>query len=145
MIERTTVYIYALINPLNQEVFYIGATVDPYMRLRQHICEMNYAGSYKAKVIDKLVCEHGIDPELLILDTTSFNDAAYWENFYIGYYKFLGFYLPQIKQTYTYTGIPRFKNKEYLIPNPKNKLIDGKDIHYYRREVFKKFKFYQHT
>ena len=31
----------------------------------------------------------------------------------------------------------------FIAKNPKKRLIDGKDIHYYRREVMRKFKFYE--
>jgi len=64
------VYIYALINPLNNQVFYVGYTYDLKRRFNSH---MNIYGkkreknSYKDNVINKIL-KLGLKPEMKVID-----------------------------------------------------------------------------
>lgn len=59
------VYIYTLLNPLNNEVFYVGYTNNPTRRLNEHI-KYKY-NQYKDSVIDKILSSE-LKPILIIID-----------------------------------------------------------------------------
>jgi hypothetical protein len=138
---RNIVYIYALINPMDNQVFYIGASIDPYHRLGSHISCRNYDGNKKEQIIHDLV-SFGMEPEMLIIDETTFALAGYWEEFYFNLYKFYGFDVQKTNTYYSYTPkirkVLRFEDEE-----EPNRLINGKDIHHYRRLVFRHFSFFE--
>lgn len=83
---------------------------------------------------------------MLILDAVGLSEAGYWEVFYTDLYRSYGFQigvcvLPYHKKKRS--KVVRFHERN--IADTKSDIIDGKDIHYYRMEVFKLLKFYQHT
>lgn len=153
--KNNTVYIYALINPLDNQVFYIGATLRIQLRYVEHHSFSNYGygpgvQKERAKLIAKIKVESK-EMEFLILDTCDINDAAFYESFYIDLFRSYGFKLLQIpNRLYTLklpvlekTNIDKWIDKNKY--SSANRLIDGKDIHHYRREIIRNFKFYEHS
>lgn len=141
--------IYALINPINNQVFYIGATINPISRLSLHRHSMGLNDTKKDAIFYSLVSSHNIEPELFILDTCSLEDANFWEVFYTDLYISYGFDIK--KCTSPYNNFDRklarkkSENKPWKYANSISRKIDGKDIHYYRKLVLNHFNFYQHT
>lgn len=142
------VQIYALINPLDNQVFYVGATINPHTRLRQHIASMSHCGNQKEKLINTLLNTHGVEPEMFILDTCTIDESGFWETFYTDLFRMYGFNLAKNISPYKYIKRRTVDMGPVPMPvrysNGRTK-IDGKDIHYYRRQVLNHFKFYQHT
>jgi len=87
-----TTFIYALICPKTKHIKYIGKSDEVKRRLRQHIYQSKYSSSNKNIWIKNLLKEN-YKPEIEIIDEVLFDDWGYWENFWIKYYKFLGFNL----------------------------------------------------
>ena len=63
------VYIYTLVNPLNNEIFYVGYTNNPKRRLREHI-RYKYNPS-KDSIINEILIS-GLEPTLNIIDKCNF-------------------------------------------------------------------------
>lgn len=62
-------YIYGLIDPRTNEVFYVGEAQYPKSRLGQHIWTVNSSkGNYASKQYIKILLSLGIRPWMLILD-----------------------------------------------------------------------------
>jgi hypothetical protein len=87
-----TTFIYALICPKTNHVKYIGKADNVNRRLRQHIYQSKYSDSNKNTWIKNLLKEN-YKPEIEIIDEVLFEDWGYWEDFWIKYFKFLGFNL----------------------------------------------------
>jgi len=87
MKEKT--YIYGLIEPMTNELRYIGKTININRRYRRHINEVDLHDSYKDRWIRKLK-KNGLVPEIIIIDYVKTDEWQYWEMFYIEYFKFLG-------------------------------------------------------
>lgn len=87
--------IYALINPINGHVFYIGATEDITRRIKEHT-KNKYADFEKEKIV-KEILDNGMDIDFEVLDTCSKEEAYKLEEFYIHLFKSYGYYLPQTK------------------------------------------------
>mgnify|MGYP003472596943 CR=1 FL=1 len=142
-----SVYIYALINPLDNDVFYIGATVNPRSRLSLHRC--SGGSTNKTERVLAMLYEIDIEPEMVILDTATLQDAGYWEVFYTDLYRSFGFDVK--KCILPYSNFDRKlarknrKTRPHKYANTISRKIDGKDIHFYRKAVFNALKFYQHT
>ena len=90
MIVSEIVYIYGLVDPLTNQLRYVGKSVNPKSRLRRHIADRNINDSYKDRWIRSLN-EKSLKPTLLIIDVVNKNEWVYWEQFYISYFKFIGF------------------------------------------------------
>ena len=88
MIEKT--YIYALIDPRNDNVKYIGKSNNPQERYKNHINSSRDKNTHKRNWI-KLIKSEGYKPELLILDYVHIDEWRFWEIFYIDLFKFYGF------------------------------------------------------
>lgn len=86
------VNIYCLINPINDHVFYIGATLNP---LKTRLSSLKGTGNsnIKSKEIIKEIKEKGLLPEILLLDIVPFDDATFFEDFYMQLFKSFGFNL----------------------------------------------------
>ena len=74
-------YIYELVDPITNEVRYIGQTVNTYNRLHTHLTEAKHGNSHKNKWIRKLV-KNGMRPILNVIDEIE-SDIYFWEMFYI--------------------------------------------------------------
>lgn len=85
-------YIYALIDPRDNQVRYIGKANDPKARYRAHNIYTRDKDTHKRNWINSLR-KDSIRPELLILDEVPTVDWQYWERFYISLYKTFGFKL----------------------------------------------------
>lgn len=83
------IFIYGLIDPLTNELRYIGKSIKPKLRLRRHISDRNKHDSYKDRWLRKLMLNN-IKPELIIIDEVSKTEWEFWEIHYISYYKFIG-------------------------------------------------------
>lgn len=111
MIQKE-VNIYALINPINKSIFYVGATKNPTQRLRDHISGRNTNYNVaKSKIIIDII-NSGQQPELLVLDTITTN-INFWEEFYISLFLSYGFTLTQ-KLVSGYT-IPEMQSTPFFV------------------------------
>ena len=82
-------YIYGLIDPMTDQLRYIGKSVNVNRRYRRHITERFLHDSYKDRWIRKLINENN-QPELLIIDKVQENEWKFWEQHYISYFKGIG-------------------------------------------------------
>lgn len=89
MLEKESVFIYGLIDPLSNELRYVGKSIKPNNRLRKHISERFTHDSYKDRWIRKIV-DQGVRPELIIIDEVPYGEWQFWEQHYISYYKMIG-------------------------------------------------------
>lgn len=109
--------IYALINPLDSRVFYIGCTKnDVYCRLSSHICEgkisdMSYGMIAKKEQIISSIINSGNKPKLIILRRTSKNLSTLWEHYYYLIYYNAGIELAQ----YSVIKNPSAEQIEWLL------------------------------
>jgi group I intron endonuclease len=87
--ENVKVYIYGLIDPINNEIRYVGKSVNPIMRLRKHISERFKHDSYKDRWIRKII-SNDTKPEIIIIDEVLNDNWCFWEQFYISYFKMVG-------------------------------------------------------
>lgn len=101
--------IYALINPLDNQVFYIGASMYPKQRLANH-CSATYQGTYKDLIVENII-ENDRRPELLILDLVTYEDAAFFEDFYADLFRFYGFMLKQGPSNYKGNFLSTYQKK----------------------------------
>ncbi len=69
-------HIYALVDPRNDEIRYIGKTVRPHQRLRDHINDRGH-GNHKSHWIADLRSQ-GLEPYMVLLET-SFGQAPWQE------------------------------------------------------------------
>lgn len=86
------VYIYALIDPRNNHVRYIGKAKSPEDRYKNHYNSARDKNTHKRNWINS-VRKDGLRPELLILDEVASDNWRFWEKFYISLYKTFGFKL----------------------------------------------------
>ena len=82
MEHTNKVWIYALIDPRDETVKYIGKSKRPKARLREHIRRTYDSNSKKCAWIRKLL-KVGLKPYIKILLETNEKEYAYWEEFYI--------------------------------------------------------------
>ena len=61
-------YIYALVNPISNKIFYIGRSVNPQRRLKQHLSEkVAKKTNKKLAIINDILCQ-GQTVKMVILD-----------------------------------------------------------------------------
>lgn len=99
--------IYALVNPITKEVFYIGATkgILKY-RLSQHISESKWDGAKsKKQLLIKHLLKKNKRPLVILLKEVDIKLASEFETFYYNYYKSLGYDLLQKKGCTIYTKV----------------------------------------
>ena len=92
-------FIYALIDPRNNEVRYIGKANNPIKRYTNHYNSARDRNTHKRNWITS-VRKDGHRPDLLILDEVNIDEWIFWESFYISLYKSFGFHLVN----YTFGG-----------------------------------------
>lgn len=88
MTKRT--YIYALVDPRNNNVRYIGKANNPEERYKNHINSSRDKNTHKRNWISDLRSD-GYRPELFILDTVDIDQWRFWEIFYVDLFKSYGF------------------------------------------------------
>lgn len=86
------VYIYALIDPRDNKVRYIGKANNPFNRYKNHFNSSRDKNTHKRNWINS-IRKDGFRPELLILDEVPIDKWQWWESFYISLYKTYGFNL----------------------------------------------------
>ena len=94
------IFIYALINPVTNTVFYVGATSNIKKRLSLHKSGRYISKTYKSIQIRNIL-EAGMEVETLELDVCYGNDIdiRFQEEFYIQLFRSWGFYLPQLSSS----------------------------------------------
>jgi len=78
-------YIYALIDPSNNKIRYIGQTNDFVNRYKSHLTNKEnniFKNNWVQSLFDNLLI-----PEMFILDVVELNELDFWELFYIDLYK----------------------------------------------------------
>ena len=92
MEQTQKAWIYALIDPRDNEIKYIGKSIKPKERLREHILKCKTEHTKKGNWIKKLVSLK-LEPNMTLLKETIEQEIAYWEEHYIKEYKSNGFTL----------------------------------------------------
>lgn len=82
--DNYTTFIYALIDPRDQTIRYIGKSDDPHKRLLVHLREKS--DTYKNRWIKSLQSQ-GLVPELLIVEEVSRDQWGVREQYWIVYYR----------------------------------------------------------
>ncbi len=111
--------VYALINPINDTVFYIGASMYPNVRLYQHCLESG--NSFKLKVISDIQ-DAGLRPELLILEVVEYSEVSFYEDFYVSLFKSWGYIIPQCKSNYKGKMLSTYQQKMLPVFSEKIKI-----------------------
>lgn len=106
---KRLIKIYALFNPIDKNIFYIGATSsDLNVRLAAHCVPYYYAdnkrsfGKKKSDYIFQLK-EYNTKPEIMLLEEVNHDDVDKVEEFYYYLFKSYGFTLIQDKNQFKYT------------------------------------------
>jgi hypothetical protein len=86
------VFIYALSDPRNNQVRYIGKANNPEDRYTNHFNSSRDKNTHKRNWINS-VRKDGLRPELIIIDEVPKSEWIYWEKFYISLFKTWGFSL----------------------------------------------------
>jgi hypothetical protein len=86
-IKTDIAYIYALIDPRNNEVRYIGKSIDPKSRLISHLYIQKDDNSHKSKWVKKLLREN-LKPQMKILKICPLSEFIEHETYYISQYNF---------------------------------------------------------
>ena len=79
-------YIYALIDPSDSLVRYIGKTIHPKTRLYGHLYESKKCKNYRSKWIKSLL-NKGLKPTFKILKICPLSDFTFYESKFIKLYK----------------------------------------------------------
>ncbi len=84
----TTVFIYALVDPVTDKIRYIGKTKSPTKRVADHLCtrEKNHRGCWI-----RSLKERGLAPRFQILSEVPEDRWQMWERGYIEIYRQAGF------------------------------------------------------
>ncbi len=87
------IYIYALIDPRDNQIKYVGKTKNTKRRLYEHLCEIK--SKRNNKKVNWLKCLNKLDllPELFILDEVREQEWQFWEQYWISQCKNWGFKL----------------------------------------------------
>lgn len=91
--------IYILIDPISNEIRYVGKTNNIKQRLDNHKNRCRDTNTHKRHWINKLRLK-GLYPELEVVDKVLVSEWHYWEKFWISYYKSIGCRLTNV----TYGG-----------------------------------------
>ena len=94
------IFIYALSNPITNEIRYIGKTNNPKRRLYSHIEEakrLNGIKSRRSLNWIKSLLNQNLKPKLDIIQICDKNNWEYYEKYWIKYYKDLNFDLCNIE------------------------------------------------
>lgn len=84
-------YIYALIDPRNEEVRYIGQSITPYERYTRHIWNAhNINNNYHVSNFILLLHDGGLKPKLKILEECIADKSDEREQYWISYHKLAG-------------------------------------------------------
>jgi hypothetical protein len=81
--------IYILINPITNEIRYVGKANNVKERFKNHKNRCRDTNTYKRHWINKLRLK-GLYPELEVIDIVPISEWHYWEKFWISYFKSIG-------------------------------------------------------
>lgn len=90
--NKTSTYIYILLDPKNGDVRYVGKSDNPNKRLKEHIKKCRNSVTYKNNWVLSLLNE-GKTPLLEVIDDVPYDEWGFWETYYIDLYKSWGFKL----------------------------------------------------
>jgi hypothetical protein len=108
-------YVYTLVDPRNNEVRYVGITINAEARLKQHIGEIG--GNEKKVAWIKELKGQNLEPTMLVVDTAdSVEQGRDRENYWIAYYLNKGIQLLNIAVSSAYYSRPK------LEPEPKREI-----------------------
>lgn len=111
--QQPLISLYALINPLNDHVFYVGASFDPYHRLQSHVALRNKEKSFKAAQIREIMAQNK-KARVFTLEKCAISEVNFWEEFYIDLFRSWGFKINQLrKSSYKQANETRFFKKEF--------------------------------
>lgn len=82
-------YIYILIDPLTNQIRYVGKANNPQERYKNHKNRCRDKNTHKRNWINKLRLK-SLYPEIEVIDKVLVSEWHYWEKFWISYYRFLG-------------------------------------------------------
>lgn len=119
----STTFIYILIDPVQNTIRYVGKTNNPDERFKNHKNKSRDKNTHKRNWINKLR-SIGFKPEMEIIDEVSVSEWKYWEKFWIGYFKCLGFDL--VNYTEGGDGLT-FGNQTSFKKGDKSKKVVGYD------------------
>lgn len=125
MDQNNKVWIYCLKDPRDNSVKYVGKSINPEKRLKEHIDKCNIEHTKKGNWLKKLN-KLNLKPILEILKETDETEYKTWEEYYIKYYKDLGVKLTN----YDDKGIGCCKIKSKSLMNKIKKKI-SKKVHQY--------------
>jgi hypothetical protein len=104
------VSIYAIKSPITNNVFYIGASLNPKQRFRTHFnCKHWHPITRKYREM-MAIKDAGLKPEFMILGEAERENAKELEQFFIDYYIGLGNKLSQCKTS----SYPRNRYESYI-------------------------------
>lgn len=87
-----TTFIYAHLEPHEDEIRYVGKSGDPWGRVSTHLRDSKTEKFYQARWLNSLT-ERGLKPRLEIIAEVPIEDWEFWERHYIKYFRDLGFRL----------------------------------------------------
>lgn len=82
-------YIYILIDPISNQIRYVGKSNNPEKRYKNHKNRCRDKNTHKRNWINKLKLK-GFNPEIEIIDTISIKEWKFWEKFWIQYFRTIG-------------------------------------------------------
>jgi hypothetical protein len=88
-----TVGIYILIDPLTNDVKYVGKTINIAKRLNRHISESKKTTKSHKKAWIKSLLKRGLEPIIEVIDEVLEEDWKFWESYWIEQFKCWGFNL----------------------------------------------------
>lgn len=104
-------YIYALINPLNDQLFYIGKSINPKKRLSNHFCRSNLNKNGLVNTLLRKLKKKNIKPIVKILCVCYIKNENIMEKRYISIYKNNGYKL--LNQRSGGDGWQNISNKQF--------------------------------
>ena len=82
-------YIYILIDPLTNQIRYVGKANDPKKRYLSHKNKSKDKNTHKRNWINKVMLK-GVYPEIEVIDKVLKSEWKYWEKWWIMYFKSIG-------------------------------------------------------
>lgn len=78
---KASTYIYALLDPTDDNIFYVGKSNNPRLRFEQYLCDKK-SNIKRIQIIQRLISK-GIKPKLIILSKVPMDSWKYYERSYI--------------------------------------------------------------
>lgn len=114
--------IYALINPVNDQIFYIGATKNPKQRLKTHNTISGSTNKKKLSIITDILSANK-RVEMLILEECHNHEAQKLECFYMELFTFYGFTIAQNSKWSNYNPLQTYDYKVTITSSIDSKLF----------------------